>query len=334
MKTEILALVEGFLLDIAEMYEPHMAATLPDTDFDALVNNILEVKDKLVSDLVDLTTIEAVEEEAENTPEPVKDLWSGSVDLPRDIGSVEETLSSEDLKEMSTLSAKALSSEAPSAYVDVLGEGVDGGDYKHDLGLSVAEESRIAQGLPPKRVAPKIAVNHEGVAVVSPSIKRPVPKALQSNKPKKAVEVEPPMINRNIALRIRDICVPHLQSPDKVTNKIVSSVLAIVADADSSGEEYDGRRKLWDSLQEVFSILRKIQRNLGKYSTLPSLQKDLSAVITDVLEKAASAPVPKPKKTKKPKKTDKKETAPEEDITQENPTEPGETPVEEESKDG
>jgi len=302
MRDKIESSVNDFVLKIAELYEPILAATLEDSLFEDVVVEILASKEELIASIcgvVEVTQpVEPATVEESPSKEVAKDLWTGAHELPRSVaapGSINENFSGKDFEKMASSAARSLSSPSisSSGFVDE-----DSNVTAHNLGLSVAEERRIEQGLPAKRKSPVIHVDHTGAKEEAPVIPRPTPKSVAkgvttSESIKTLVTEE----TKSILRRLQDICAPHQLSPDKTLSTLACSILAIVSaylptDHPEEAPRYESVKSLWAALQNVIGTLKKVQMNLGKYQELSKLQKDLNSVITEVMVDTAGYSLP------------------------------------------
>jgi len=300
MRTKIEGSINSFVMGIAELYEPILATSLEDALFEKIVEDILRKKDALVDELC-LFTEEKPLEEAPSTPspevvkEPIKDLWNGTHDLPRSISSPGESFSGKDFESMASSSIESLNrpNTSSAGFVD---EEVD--IKPHNLGMSVAEEKRVALGMPVKRVAPSIHVDHTGSTEELPNIPRPVPKGVANRGVTK--EDKESLISaetKSILRRIQDVCVPHQMSPDRALRTISCGILSVVAaylpmDHPEEAPRYESVKGLWSALQNLIGTLKKVQSNLGRYRELSKLQKDLNDVITQLMVETSQYSLP------------------------------------------
>jgi len=288
-------LVDAFILDIATLYEPIIAASVEDVLFENMVTKVVELKKKLVVSLTEVP----VEEPVVTPPKPVEDLQPQS-SIPREVGSagaVNEVFNSTDFESMATAaSTSRASSGAPSSagFVDE-----ETNVPAHNLGLSVAEENRISAGLPAKRKAPHIQVDHTGVTETSPhpNIPRPVPGKSGVAAKVKVTEVGVTEETKNILRRLQDICMPHQTSPVKALSGMACAVLSLVSaylpiDHPKEAPRYESVKALWGALQNIISTLKKTQGELGKYRELGGLQKDIDALITQLIVETAQYSLP------------------------------------------
>jgi hypothetical protein len=97
--------------------------------------------------------------------------------------------------------------------------------------------------------------------------------------------------------RIRDICIPYREDPDKVVKNLACQILALTSqliDANDPAEihTYESVRGMYDATTFMVSRLRTFTKQLGRHTDMRSLQRKLSEEVENILVRVSTFQMP------------------------------------------